>query len=96
MMQLMVGASPDERALSPVRLAVKKRQPWLNINLLTAFIAASVVGFFESTIAQVTSLAILLPVVAGQSGNSAIALRWPWRLVVVDRRRNRRRLDTGS
>ena len=70
MMQQMVGASPDERALSPVRLAVKKRLPWLNINLLTAFIAAAVVGLFESTIAQVTSLAILLPVVAGQSGNS--------------------------
>lgn len=69
-MQLMVGASKDEHALSPVGFAVKKRLPWLNINLLTAFLAASVVGLFESTISQVTSLAILLPVVAGQSGNS--------------------------
>ncbi len=44
--------------------------PWLQINLLTAFLAASVVGLFESTIAQFTALAILLPVVAGQSGNA--------------------------
>ena len=44
--------------------------PWLSINLLTAFLAASVVGLFESTIAQFTALAVLLPVVAGQSGNT--------------------------
>lgn len=69
-MQRMVGANRDESALSPVTFAVRKRLPWLNINLLTAFLAASVVGLFESTIAQVTSLAVLLPVVAGQSGNS--------------------------
>lgn len=66
----MVGASKDERALSPVRFAVKKRLPWLHINLATAFLAASVVGIFESTIAQFTALAVLLPVVAGQSGNT--------------------------
>jgi magnesium transporter len=69
-MQQMVGVSRDERALSPVWFAVRKRLPWLNINLLTAFLAAAVVGLFESTIAQITSLAVLLPVVAGQSGNS--------------------------
>jgi len=68
--QSMVGASPEERALSPVGFAVKKRLPWLQINLGTAFLAASVVGLFEETIEQVTALAILLPVVAGQSGNS--------------------------
>ena len=68
--QTMVGASRQERALSPVRFAVKKRLPWLQINLGTAFLAASVVGLFEDTIQKVTALAILLPVVAGQSGNS--------------------------
>jgi magnesium transporter len=66
----MVGASPDERALSSPVLAVRKRLPWLQINLLTAFAAAAVVGLFESTIAQFTALAVLLPVVAGQSGNA--------------------------
>jgi len=68
--QSMVGASREERALSPVAFAVRKRLPWLQINLGTAFLAASVVGLFEETIEKVTALAILLPVVAGQSGNS--------------------------
>lgn len=69
-MVTMVGAGGEERALSPVTFAVRKRLPWLQINLLTAFLAASVVGVFEATIAQVTALAVLLPVVAGQSGNT--------------------------
>ena len=68
--QTMVGASAAERALSPVRFAVSKRLPWLEINLVTAFLAAAVVGIFEDTIARFTALAILLPVVAGQSGNT--------------------------
>jgi magnesium transporter len=66
----MVGASRDERALSSPFFTVKKRMPWLQINLLTAFMAAAVVSVFENTIAQVTALAVLLPVVAGQSGNA--------------------------
>jgi magnesium transporter len=69
-MQAMVGASRQERALSPVSFAVKKRLPWLEINLVTAFLAASVVGFFEGTIARFTALAVLMPVVAGQAGNT--------------------------
>jgi magnesium transporter len=69
-MQKMVGASADERALSTAMFSVKRRLPWLHINLLTAFLAAAVVGAFESLIAQFTALAVLLPVVAGQSGNA--------------------------
>ena len=69
-LQTMVGVSKDERALSKVSFAVRKRLPWLQINLLTAFLAAAVVGLFESTIAKYTALAVLLPVVAGQSGNT--------------------------
>jgi magnesium transporter len=68
--QTMVGVSRDERALSRVRFAVVKRLPWLQINLATAFLAASVVGLFQDTIARFTALAVLLPVVAGQSGNA--------------------------
>jgi magnesium transporter len=66
-LQAMVGVSRDERALSSPLSAMRKRLPWLNINLLTAFLAAAVVGIFENTIAQFTALAVLLPVVAGQS-----------------------------
>jgi len=68
--QTMVGASKDERALSKVSFAVRRRLPWLQVNLGTAFLAAAVVGLFEGTIAQFTALAVLLPVVAGQSGNT--------------------------
>lgn len=68
--QTMVGVSKDERALSVASFAIRKRLPWLQINLLTAFLAASVVGLFEATIAAYTALAVLLPVVAGQSGNT--------------------------
>jgi magnesium transporter len=69
-MLTMVGVSKDERALSSSWFAVKKRLPWLQINLLTAFLAAAVVGMFEETIAKYTALAILLPIAAGQSGNT--------------------------
>lgn len=69
-LQTMVGASRSERALSKPLFAVRKRLPWLQVNLLTAFLAAAVVGMFEGTIAKFTALAVLLPVVAGQSGNA--------------------------
>jgi magnesium transporter len=68
--QTMVGASKDERALSPIPFAVRKRLPWLQINLATAFLASAVVGLFENTIAHITALAVLSPIVAGQAGNS--------------------------
>jgi len=66
----MFGAGRDERALSKASFAVRKRLPWLHINLGTAFLAAAVVGLFEDTIARITVLAVFLPVVAGQSGNT--------------------------
>ena len=69
-MQTMVGASKEERALSSAWFAVRKRLPWLQINLVTAFLAAAVVGMFEATIAQFTALAVLMPIAAGQSGNT--------------------------
>jgi magnesium transporter len=79
-MLTMVGADPEERALSGVGFSVSKRLPWLAINLLTAFLASAVVGLFENTIARVSALAVLLPIVAGQSGNTgaqamAVAMR---------------------
>jgi len=68
--QAIFGAGREERALSKVSLAVRKRLPWLQINLATAFLAASVVAIFEDTISKITVLAVFLPVVAGQSGNT--------------------------
>jgi magnesium transporter len=69
-LQAMFGAGREEQALSKVSFAVRKRLPWLQVNLATAFLASMVVGLFEETIAQITILAIFLPVVAGQSGNT--------------------------
>jgi magnesium transporter len=69
-LQKLVGAGADEKALSPVSKVVTSRLPWLCINLLTAFMAAAVIGAFEGIIVQVAALAVLLPVVAGQGGNT--------------------------
>lgn len=68
--QKMFGAGSDEHASSTALFSLKKRLPWMQVNLLTAFLAAAVVGAFESIIAQVTILAAFLPVVAGQGGNA--------------------------
>jgi magnesium transporter len=78
--QQMFGASKEEGALSSPWLGIRSRLPWLYLNLVTAFLAAFVVGLFESTLAKFTALAVLLPVVAGQSGNTgaqalAVAIR---------------------
>src|SRR5690606_37341210 len=69
-MQLMVGLSGEERALTPWKTSMKRRLPWLSMNMCTAFLAAAVVGLFEETIAAWTALAVFLPVVAGQGGNA--------------------------
>jgi len=69
-LQKMVGAGGDERAFSPIAFCLKKRLPWLHVNLVTAFMAASVVALFEDVIARITILAVFLPVVAGQGGNA--------------------------
>ena len=69
-MQVMVGAGADERVDSPVAMILRRRFPWLMVNLGTAFMAAGVVSMFESQLAKLTALAVLMPVVAGQAGNS--------------------------
>jgi magnesium transporter len=67
----LAGVASDDRVLTPPSESLRKRLPWLVINLGTAFLAASVVGAFESTIGVVTALAVFMPVVAGMGGNAA-------------------------
>jgi magnesium transporter len=67
----LAGVSGDERIGTPASEAIRKRLPWLGVNLLTAFVAASVVALFEGTIQQVTALAVFMPIVAGMGGNAA-------------------------
>src|ERR687892_330989 len=57
-----------ERVFGSLKNSLRNRVPWLYMNLATAFLAALVISFFESTIAQVAALAVFLPVVAGQGG----------------------------
>ena len=76
----MVGVDKEERLSTPWPLSLRFRHPWLQLNLLTAFIAAAVVGMFQDTIDRIVILAAFLPVLAGQSGNTgcqalAVALR---------------------
>ena len=59
-----------ERVFEPLSTSVRRRLPWLYINLATAFLAAGVISLFESTITKVVALAVFLPVVAGQGGIS--------------------------
>ncbi|MGH8460421.1 MAG: magnesium transporter [Stenotrophobium sp.] len=76
----MVGVSGEERLETPLWASFRMRHPWLQLNLLTAFMAAFVVGSFEDTIARIVALAVFLPVLSSQSANTgcqtlAITLR---------------------
>jgi len=64
------GISEDESLFSPVLRAFRGRFLWLSINLATAFLASSVVGRFEATLAEIVALAVLMPIVAGMGGNA--------------------------
>ncbi|AOT70649.1 magnesium transporter [Geosporobacter ferrireducens] len=64
------GVSKEERVDSALTTSIKKRLPWLFINLGTAFLAAFTVGLFEDVIAQVVALAAAMPIVAGMGGNA--------------------------
>jgi magnesium transporter len=69
-MYRMVGITGEEQVFGPARLSVVKRLPWLAINMVTLFIAITVVDFFEPVIAALVTLAIFLPLVSGEGGNA--------------------------
>lgn len=66
----MVGVEKEERLSTHWFRSLCFRHPWLQLNLVTAFVAAAVVGFFEDTLEKIVILAVFLPVLAGQSGNT--------------------------
>ena len=73
----LAGVSGDERIETPAWEALKKRLPWLGVNLVTAFAVSRVIGQFETTIAGLAPLAALMPIVAsigGNTGNQTMAL----------------------
>jgi len=70
-MYKMVGLAEEDRVFTPVSRSVKMRLPWTFLNLLTATLAASVVGLFEGTLHEIVALVTFMPVVAGVGGNGA-------------------------
>jgi magnesium transporter len=67
----LAGVAGDDRVFSTAAESLRKRVPWLQVNLVTAFIAASVVALFEGAIDALPVLAVFMPVVAGMGGNAA-------------------------
>ena len=66
----MVGVEKEERTTTPWLRALMFRHPWLQLNLLTAFVAAAVVGYFQNTVNAIVLLAVFLPVLSGQCSNT--------------------------
>jgi magnesium transporter len=67
----MAGLDEDADMFAPVVPSARRRGIWLGINLVTAFLAAWVVGLFEATIQQIVALAVLMPIVASMGGVAA-------------------------
>ena len=67
----LAGVAGDDRVFSTAGESLRKRVPWLEVNLVTAFLAASVVALFEGRIKDLPALAVFMPVVAGMGGNAA-------------------------
>lgn len=66
----MVGAGQDETVDTPWTDSVRLRLPWLAINMFNSALSASIVYMFEGSIAQMALLAVLMPMVANQAGNT--------------------------
>ena len=66
----MHGVNADEEYDSSIFESFKSRTPWLIVNLLTAFLASSVVKVFEGTISQVVVLSAAMSIVTGMGGNA--------------------------
>jgi len=66
----LAGVLDEERVFSPIRASVRRRLPWLYVNLMPAFLAAWVISQFKGTIERVAILAAFQAIVAGQGGNA--------------------------
>lgn len=95
----LAGVDKEERLNAPLIDSVKKRLPWLVINLATAFMASFTIGLFEGTIEKVVALASVMSIVAGMGGNAGtqtlslvirgialgeVKLKEDWRLIIKE------------
>src|SRR5690606_40172954 len=67
---LRMGGVGDEELSDSILATSRSRVPWLLVNLVTAFLAASVIGLFDHTIERIVALAVLMPIVAGMGGTA--------------------------
>jgi magnesium transporter len=67
-MMQMAGLDDEADMFAPVMVSARRRAVWLGINLVTAFLAAWVIGQFQATLAQLVALAVLMPIVASMGG----------------------------
>lgn len=67
-MMHMAGLDDEADMFAPVLVSSRRRAVWLGINLVTAFLAAWVIGQFQATLAQLVALAVLMPIVASMGG----------------------------
>ena len=68
----MVGVEKEERLTTHWTRSMRFRHPWLQVNLISGFIAAGVVGYFQDTIDRILALAVFVPVLIGQSSNTGV------------------------
>lgn len=68
----MAGLPGDESVYAPVQVSARRRLPSLLVNLVTAFAAGGMVAIFQGTIEKAAALAVFMPIIAGQGGNSGI------------------------
>lgn len=68
--QKMVGAGGDEDIHDPIGYSIRKRLPWLIVNMLTACLAAAVVYFYKDNIERISILAVIMPIIANIGGNT--------------------------
>lgn len=65
----MAGLDEEDDIFAPVLPSAQRRAVWLGVNLVTAFLAAWVIGQFQATLQQIVALAVLMPIVASMGGN---------------------------
>jgi len=73
----LAGLSEEDRVFSPATRSVRKRLPWMMLNLSAAFLSAWVIGLFERTLSEVVMLAVFMPIIAqmgGSSGSQALTV----------------------
>ncbi|MGH8512939.1 MAG: magnesium transporter, partial [Gammaproteobacteria bacterium] len=64
----LAGLDEGDDMFAPIAVSAPRRAVWLGVNLITAFLAAWVIGRFEATLQEIVALAILMPIVAGMGG----------------------------